>query len=156
MMWNPQQCCQGGGRVPSRQTRIRIRNLSVRRDSLHEMQEEGTCSPSCSEYSKIENDIQLGIHFVESMRSVQLSIWNNISPIPIAVNSSIFNFQNSNTWIAKNTSPCPKCAFRIKKNGGCNHGRCGNCSFNFCWICGEMESNAVRTYAGIEMSKPLQ
>lgn len=88
---------------------------------------------SCSEYSKIENDIKLGTLFAESMRSVQLSIWNNKSPI--AVNSSIFKFRNSNEWIANN-SPCPKCTFRIKKNGRCNHGRCGNCSFSFCWICG--------------------
>ena len=51
-------------------------------------------------------------------------------------NGTMFSEALSNSWIEKNTSPCPKCSFRIRKNGGCNHIRCGNCSYYFCWMCG--------------------
>jgi ariadne-1 len=40
------------------------------------------------------------------------------------------------SWEQKNTKPCPKCASRIEKDGGCNHMTCKNCNHEFCWICG--------------------
>jgi len=40
-------------------------------------------------------------------------------------------------WLVSNTKACPKCAFSIEKNGGCNHMTCKNgaCKFEFCWVC---------------------
>jgi len=32
--------------------------------------------------------------------------------------------------------PCPSCASPIAKDGGCNHMRCRNCHYEFCWNCG--------------------
>ena len=39
-------------------------------------------------------------------------------------------------WAMSNTKPCGKCGARIEKIGGCNHMKCSNCGFEFCWICG--------------------
>lgn len=38
-------------------------------------------------------------------------------------------------WIVNNTKPCPKCETRIERTEGCNHMKCGNCHFEFCWMC---------------------
>jgi len=38
-------------------------------------------------------------------------------------------------WIKRNTRPCPKCGVSIIKSSGCNHMTCGNCKYEFCWIC---------------------
>lgn len=38
-------------------------------------------------------------------------------------------------WARKNTKACPQCQKPIQKNGGCNHMRCSQCRFDFCWKC---------------------
>ncbi|CCD23533.1 E3 ubiquitin-protein ligase HEL1 NDAI_0B05000 [Naumovozyma dairenensis CBS 421] len=38
-------------------------------------------------------------------------------------------------WVLTHTKECPKCSVNIEKNGGCNHMVCGNCKYEFCWIC---------------------
>jgi hypothetical protein len=45
--------------------------------------------------------------------------------------------KESNTWIKKNTQPCPLCKTNIEKDGGCNHMTCIKCNpkIHFCWIC---------------------
>lgn len=45
------------------------------------------------------------------------------------------NESETANWIIVNTKKCPSCASRIEKNQGCNHMKCGKCSFDFCWIC---------------------
>ena len=65
---------------------------------------------TCSEAKSIEKELSRGTLFGEAL---------------------------SHSWIESHTSPCPKCSFRITKNGGCNHMRCGKCSYYFCWICGQ-------------------
>ena len=41
-------------------------------------------------------------------------------------------------WVAANTKQCPnpKCGKLVEKNGGCNHMRCSQCSYEWCWVCG--------------------
>ena len=38
-------------------------------------------------------------------------------------------------WIATNTKPCPRCKSPIEKTYGCNHMRCRQCRYEFCWLC---------------------
>jgi ariadne-1 len=44
-------------------------------------------------------------------------------------------FGSSQYWVKKNTKPCPRCSVPIEKNNGCNHMRCSQCGYDFCWLC---------------------
>ena len=44
-------------------------------------------------------------------------------------------FGDSRFWIKKNTKPCPGCNVPIEKSDGCNHMKCSQCQYDFCWIC---------------------
>lgn len=41
----------------------------------------------------------------------------------------------NDTWIRKNTKPCPNCNWAIEKNDGCLHMVCLKCKHEFCWVC---------------------
>lgn len=42
---------------------------------------------------------------------------------------------SSATLIAEISKPCPQCAVRTEKNGGCDHISCSECQKQWCWIC---------------------
>ena len=44
-------------------------------------------------------------------------------------------FGSSEYWVAKHSRPCPNCGVPIEKNQGCNHMKCSQCQYDFCWIC---------------------
>ena len=41
----------------------------------------------------------------------------------------------NNLWLLAHSKGCPHCKSPVEKNGGCNHMKCTNCEFHFCWIC---------------------
>ncbi|CAN9500693.1 unnamed protein product [Ophioblennius macclurei] len=41
----------------------------------------------------------------------------------------------SEKWIKNNSKPCPQCACKIEKDGGCNRMFCTQCNRAFCWAC---------------------
>ncbi|XP_054152753.1 E3 ubiquitin-protein ligase RNF19B-like [Oppia nitens] len=44
--------------------------------------------------------------------------------------------RDSEQTVRQVSRPCPKCrAYIIKKNDGCNHMKCIQCKYEFCWIC---------------------
>ncbi|KAL0222053.1 hypothetical protein RCL1_001907 [Eukaryota sp. TZLM3-RCL] len=43
--------------------------------------------------------------------------------------------KHTSTWIKANTKPCPACAKKINKDGGCLHMTCSQCRHEFCWSC---------------------
>jgi ariadne-1 len=44
-------------------------------------------------------------------------------------------FGSSTFWVKKNAKPCPSCSVPIEKSQGCNHMKCTQCGFDFCWLC---------------------
>ena len=54
-----------------------------------------------------------------------LEIWNH----------KCTNDSETANWMLCKTKKCPKCDARINKNGGCNHMKCSQCQFHFCWLC---------------------
>lgn len=41
-------------------------------------------------------------------------------------------------WLKENTKNCPRCEFRVEKNGGCNHMKCAKCGCHYCFLCLEI------------------
>jgi len=50
----------------------------------------------------------------------------------------------SDIWKDTWTKKCPKCSYSIEKNGGCNHMKCENCHYEFCWICMNEYNNHIQ------------
>jgi len=42
---------------------------------------------------------------------------------------------------------CPKCSVPIEKNEGCNHMRCPQCDYYWCWVCGLPVQHWVHKFA---------
>jgi len=43
--------------------------------------------------------------------------------------------KNKNKKVENTYKTCPKCGVIIEKSDGCNHMKCINCNYEFCWIC---------------------
>ena len=43
--------------------------------------------------------------------------------------------KKSEEWKKANTKQCPSCNADIQRNRGCDHMRCRNCNYQFCWRC---------------------
>uniref|UniRef100_A0A667XHA5 RBR-type E3 ubiquitin transferase n=1 Tax=Myripristis murdjan TaxID=586833 RepID=A0A667XHA5_9TELE len=41
----------------------------------------------------------------------------------------------SENWVATNSKHCPRCFYKIEKDGGCNMMTCSHCGQRFCWAC---------------------
>lgn len=39
-------------------------------------------------------------------------------------------------YLKRHARGCPKCNFGIERSAGCNHMRCSQCQYYFCWACG--------------------
>jgi len=46
-------------------------------------------------------------------------------------------------WVKKHSKPCPQCCYPIEKHSGCNHMRCTQCQYYFCWECGGSGSSCM-------------
>jgi ariadne-1 len=44
-------------------------------------------------------------------------------------------YGSSSFWVKKHAKPCPSCHVPIEKSNGCNHIKCTQCGFDFCWLC---------------------
>lgn len=67
------------------------------------------------------------------------SDWRFLSSSSSASNPCLNRWRNclSRVRIHLSSTPCPKCFAPVEKNGGCLHMRCSQCSYEFCWDCGQ-------------------
>ena len=42
----------------------------------------------------------------------------------------------SEVWVSCHTQPCPNCAAKVERSGGCNHMICTVCGQHYCYVCG--------------------
>lgn len=42
----------------------------------------------------------------------------------------------SEMWVSSHTQPCPNCAAKVERSGGCNHMICTVCGQHYCYVCG--------------------
>ena len=59
-----------------------------------------------------------------------LKDWHNEKPCDTKVDNSFEKWRDS-----LRVRRCPKCKMFIEKNEGCNHIKCTNCEYEFCWLC---------------------
>jgi len=59
--------------------------------------------------------------------------WKNHSPDGICSFLSV----EQDEWISINCRNCPQCNASVIKELGCDHVKCTNCTFEFCYICGD-------------------
>jgi hypothetical protein len=46
-------------------------------------------------------------------------------------------------WVLENSRPCPSCRYPIERSYGCNHVRCIQCQYYFCWMCGGLGNECM-------------
>ena len=46
-------------------------------------------------------------------------------------------------WVVRHSRPCPSCRYPIERSSGCNHVRCIQCQYYFCWMCGGLGNECM-------------
>lgn len=67
--------------------------------------------------------------------------WNNVHIDDNKCTATIIPDEESNKVIEKLTRQCPSCKIKIEKSLGCDHMKCVQCDYEFCYICGESYYN---------------
>ena len=94
--------------------------------------------PDCESYvkkgkNKYVSCIQNGHKFCLKC----LKGWHGNESCKIDKDKSFESWRNSS-----NVKKCPKCKYYVEKINGCNHMRCFNCNYQWCWLClNEYDSN---------------
>ena len=87
--------------------------------------------PDCESYAKKgKNKYVTCIHNGHNFCYKCLKNWHGKESCKIDKDKSFEKWRNS-----YNVKKCPQCKYFIEKNEGCNHIKCINCNYEFCWLC---------------------
>ena len=89
--------------------------------------------PDCESYAIKENGQNKYVTCIKNHHKFCfncLKDWHNEKPCDTKVDNSFEKWRDS-----LRVRRCPKCKMFIEKNEGCNHIKCTNCEYEFCWLC---------------------
>ena len=88
--------------------------------------------PDCESYAKKEENNK----FVSCIENKHKFCFNCLKDWHINEECKIEKEQSFEKWKnPRKVKRCPRCKYFIEKNEGCNHIKCFNCQYEFCWLC---------------------